>query len=121
MGTGNNDAARKAAIERLTLWVHLADGVGAVGAVIHEALLEDDGRSIGGYTESEPAAAAAELLIELLGEHRAKQRLGEVELSADQVDALGLDSSGTDGNERFPYTGGNLTADERQRLTELME
>ena len=37
-------------------------------------------------------------------------------LPFDAVDLLGLDGTGRDGNERFPYTWGNLTEAERAKL-----
>jgi hypothetical protein len=37
-------------------------------------------------------------------------------LSFDSVEAIGLDGTGHDGDERFPYTWSNLTPDERERL-----
>jgi hypothetical protein len=37
-------------------------------------------------------------------------------LSADLVDDLGLDSTGRDGDDRFPYTWANLTDAERRQL-----
>lgn len=43
------------------------------------------------------------------------------ELDLDSVEALGLDGTGRDGNERFPYTIFNLTDDERRRLWTLAE
>lgn len=39
------------------------------------------------------------------------------ELDADEVDALGLDPTGRDGNPRFPFTETNLTDVEREALT----
>ena len=41
------------------------------------------------------------------------------ELDFDTVEALGLDGTGRDGNERWPYTYGNLTDEERARLNAL--
>ena len=41
------------------------------------------------------------------------------ELDFDTVEALGLDGTGRDGNERFPYTYAKLTSDERARLDAL--
>jgi hypothetical protein len=38
------------------------------------------------------------------------------ELSFDEVEAIGLDGTGRNGDDRFPYTWGNLTPDERERL-----
>ncbi len=38
------------------------------------------------------------------------------ELPFDDVEAIGLDGTGRDGDERFPYTWAKLTADERARL-----
>lgn len=40
-------------------------------------------------------------------------------LPYDAVDALGLDGTGRDGNNRFPYTWATLTEAERMRLLEL--
>lgn len=39
------------------------------------------------------------------------------ELSFDAVEAIGLDGTGRTADERFPYTWGNLTEDERAHLT----
>ena len=38
------------------------------------------------------------------------------ELPFEATEALGLDGTGRDGDERFPYTWSNLTDDERRRL-----
>jgi hypothetical protein len=41
----------------------------------------------------------------------------DAELSADQVEAIGLDPGGCDLDPRFPHTWRTLTAEERGRLT----
>lgn len=38
------------------------------------------------------------------------------ELSYDECEAIGLDGTGINGDERFPYTYGTLTADETAAL-----
>lgn len=40
----------------------------------------------------------------------------EDELGAEEVDAIGLDSSGLSGDPRFPYTEANLTDEEQSAL-----
>lgn len=40
----------------------------------------------------------------------------DVELGSDECELLDLDPTGRDGDPRFPYTYGKLTADERERL-----
>ncbi|MGV0985011.1 MAG: hypothetical protein ACOYB2_10680 [Limnohabitans sp.] len=43
------------------------------------------------------------------------------ELSYDEVEAIGLDGTGRDGDERFPYTFASLTPDDRRRLLGVWE
>lgn len=43
------------------------------------------------------------------------------ELPVDLVEEIGLDGTGRDGGERFPYTWGDLTADERETALYLTE
>jgi len=135
MGAVNNDAndylsaRRAAAIERLTAWACLVEDVrNLVAAALREGAghprLDNYVAVMNSAVVSRPTvfgrrAAIAQFLVDILGEQKAEQWIGEVELSADQVDLIGLDSTGRDGNERFPYTIGNLTTEERQWLLEL--
>lgn len=43
------------------------------------------------------------------------------ELGFDEVEAIGLDGTGRDGDPRFPYTWANLTDDERRMLRTYRE
>lgn len=47
--------------------------------------------------------------------------LEDEELDADEVAAIGLDPTGRDGNERFPYTRRKLTDAERKALSDYRE
>lgn len=47
------------------------------------------------------------------GDYCQQQPIADRPLSADLVDDIGLDSSGCDGDERFPYRWSNLTEEER--------
>ena len=47
--------------------------------------------------------------------------MSDDELSFDEVEAIGLDGTGRDLNERFPYTWSNLTDDERRMLRTYRE
>jgi hypothetical protein len=42
-------------------------------------------------------------------------------LSVDEVEAIGLDGTGVDHNERFPYAYANLTDEERAKLNAAWE
>lgn len=134
-------AARKAAaVERLTPWARIIDSLGTfpLGDLVREAAdtyrnevlagrdfhpIADDAAADGLYQrtehmidETEGVADMVSVLVGLLGEYRAEKLLGAVEITFDQAESLGLDGTGRDGNERAPYTIGNLTDDERQQL-----
>jgi hypothetical protein len=136
------EVRREQAIERLTPLALVVAGQGSIALpdMLHDASCEYMGvqmntrdftplsddhaeRGLREYADHriEQAVTVPDMvaaLVDFLGDWRAEKILSAVELNFDQVEQLGLDGTGRDGDERFPYTVGNLTDAERERLIE---